>query len=714
VWIGSIGAGAGATNNTVKNCVIQNGTVGATAVTNFGIFVGDTTGAANGNDNDNLTIQNNLIIKTTIGIQAIGAAAGLNDNPTIVDNTIGDPTVTANFIGRFGMNVGQSTGAVISRNTIQNVVTSDPAVTSSNNATGIILSAGLVNSTISRNNVTGIRYTSTAGYGGKGIDVNTGSATSNLTIANNFISDIKGDGWNTFTSDSIVGLRIASTGNVKVYNNSVNLGSGAFAGASPTGGTTSAAFFAASTSTALDVRNNIFAINLDNTNNTTDKSYAIATDATTNALFATINKNDYFPSGPAGKVGVLNAVDRNDLAAWKTASGQDGLSKQVDPKFTSAINLHLNVTAGPSPVENSGDSIVAVADDFDGNARGPVPELGADELDSCAGVVCTGFDTPCGTASCDPNGVSGNCQILTPVAAGPVCRAANGICDVAESCDGVNVFCPADGYVNSGVECRGSAGTCDVAEACTGSSPACPADGVVGSGTECRASAGGCDVAETCDGVSGACPADAVQSSGFECRASAGDCDVAETCDGSSTACPADGFISSSFECRPSAGGCDIAETCTGSSATCPADAVQGSGYECRGSAGACDVAETCDGSSTACPADGVQTAGFECRASAGGCDIAETCDGSSTACPADVLQSSGYECRAAAGSCDIAETCDGSTAACPAGRHRCLRRRMPCFGRHLRRRRKLRRIVHRVSCRYLPALERRVPRLGG
>jgi trimeric autotransporter adhesin len=73
VFVGSIGAGAGANNVTIRNCVIQAGTKGTNAITTFGVFVGDTTGAAAGNDNDNFLFRNNQVKKTAIGIQAIGA-----------------------------------------------------------------------------------------------------------------------------------------------------------------------------------------------------------------------------------------------------------------------------------------------------------------------------------------------------------------------------------------------------------------------------------------------------------------------------------------------------------------------------------------------------------------------------------------------------------------------------------------------------------------
>jgi hypothetical protein len=93
-------------------------------------------------------------------------------------------------------------------------------------------------------------------------------------------------------------------------------------------------------------------------------------------------------------------------------------------------------------------------------------------------------------------------------------------------------------------------------------------------GTSCRPSAGDCDVAETCTGLAVDCPADQFEPATLECRATAGICDVAENCTGSSATCPADGFQPSTLECRASTATCDPAELCTGSGATCPADAV--------------------------------------------------------------------------------------------------------------------------------------------
>jgi len=246
-----------------------------------------------------------------------------------------------------------------------------------------------------------------------------------------------------------------------------------------------------------------------------------------------------------------------------------------------------------------GDGIVGGAEQCDGT---PCCDLATCRF-SVAGTACgSGSDTACDNPdTCNGAGV---CQPNTEPAGTP-CRASAGVCDVAETCDGVGADCPADGFASAATSCRASAGVCDVAENCTGTGPNCPADGFAAAGTNCRGSAGACDVAETCTG--------------------------------SGAACPADGFAASSVECRASAGVCDLPENCTGSGAACPADAVVAAGQVCRPAQGVCDVAENCDGSATDCPANGFSS-GNVCRPSTGPCDPAESCSGSVSDCPADAL----------------------------------------------------------------------------
>lgn len=409
VWIGSLGAGAGATNDTLRNCVVQNGTLGSSSVVNFGVFVGQTSGAANGEDNDNIAITGNTIRRCVIGIQTIGGttAGQQNDNTFIDNNIIGDATA-ANSIGRYGMNVGQSTNATVSRNTIQNVITSDAAISSTNNATGIIISTGTTNSLFTRNNITGVKYTGTSGYGGKGFDISTGVTASNVTLSNNFVSDIGGDGWNALTSDAIIGIRITGTsGGFNLYHNTVNL-TGSFAG--NTSGTQSAALFINSAVTALDIRNNIFVASLDNTNTTSDKTWAINS-AAANTAFTTINYNDYSVSGAAGVLGFLTA-DLVTLADIQTATAQDANSINVAPVFVSATDLHL-VPASNCNLHRRGTPLAGVTVDFDNDTRSTTkPDMGADEII----ISTTGTMTWTGAVSTDWFDVRNwaNCEIPGP------------------------------------------------------------------------------------------------------------------------------------------------------------------------------------------------------------------------------------------------------------------------------------------------------------
>jgi hypothetical protein len=378
VAIFSLGAGLGATNNTIKNCIIETGTVGSDLVFSAGIYVGSS-GSANGPDNDNLTIQNNTIRKANIGIQVVGGSAvgQQNDNLKIENNTLGD-VVNANSIASDGILVGQINSSVINKNIIMNITSNAPL-----NPTGIFISTGVTNSTFDANNIKDCKYTGTDGYGGKGLDINTGNAASNLTISNNMISNIMGDGWSNLTVDGIVGLRIGgTTGGVKIYNNTVNLGSGIFAGNAS--GTQSAAFFVAIGVTALDVRNNIFVTNLQNSNAALAKSWSINSAAPITA-FTNIDFNDYAVSGTQGILGFIGA-DRTTLTAIQTGFGQNTNSLNVLPAFLSSTDLHLTI-ANPS-LDNAATPIVGLTKDIDDNDRNTTtPDIGADEFKSCATVT---------------------------------------------------------------------------------------------------------------------------------------------------------------------------------------------------------------------------------------------------------------------------------------------------------------------------------------
>lgn len=144
------------------------------------------------------------------------------------------------------------------------------------------------------------------------------------------------------------------------------------------------------------------------------------------------------------------------------------------------------------------------------------------------------------------------------------CRAVDGVCDVADFCDGSG-SCDPDAFVTAGTECRASDGDvnsrgfiCDPAESCTGAGPDCPADVVSGSNVVCNGGSGNanggsvCDPADYCTGVAGeSCPANTnIVAANTACRASIGECDYEEKCTGvAEVPCAADGFVADDTQC---------------------------------------------------------------------------------------------------------------------------------------------------------------------
>ena len=296
----------------------------------------------------------------------------------------------------------------------------------------------------------------------------------------------------------------------------------------------------------------------------------------------------------------------------------------------------------------------------------------------------------------DTCNASGSC-VHTAAASGTVCRAAAGLCDLDETCNGTDVDCPADAKVPAGTicaaasdvcendsicdgstdtcapktfkpdttVCHASTGVCDPEETCTGSSAACPTDVKLGAGTVCNAASGVCENDGVCDGTTGACGPKSFKPDTTVCHASTGVCDPEEACTGSSADCPADQKLPAGTICAAAGGVCENPGVCDGTTGTCGSKTFKPDTTVCRAKNGACDVAETCTGSSAACPDDAFVT-GTVCRAASGLCDIEEVCNGSGPNCPANTFAPAGTLCRAGDGICDPDEVCTGTSGTCP------------------------------------------------
>lgn len=391
----SLGTGLGATNNTVKNCNLSTGV--STITASYGISVGGNSPGTSGADNDSVTIQNNNISGASIGIYANGtasSASGGNDNLSITNNIV-DYNGSLSCIG---IQVGNALNSVVSQNAVteQNNVTSAPV--------GISLETGFVSSSVTRNSITKSLAANTNGYGGRGITIATGTAASNLTIANNFISGVGGSNWNSFSNSSSIGIGIgvlgtsttvsSTTGGVNLYYNTVVM-DGSMGTASTTALTT--ALYVGSGASSLDIRNNILVNTMTGTN-AGQKNYALYSVAA-NTAYTNINYNNYYVSNSfnAGSaiMGFIGS-DRTNLAGMVSGFGQNANSVNLLPVFTSASDLHL-VPASNTLLNDLGTP-VAVTTDYDGTARsGSAPDMGADEFTPPCTTVVGG--TASGTAS---------------------------------------------------------------------------------------------------------------------------------------------------------------------------------------------------------------------------------------------------------------------------------------------------------------------------
>lgn len=257
-------------------------------------------------------------------------------------------------------------------------------------------------------------------------------------------------------------------------------------------------------------------------------------------------------------------------------------SDPADPPSSSVIGVRLDVTGsvvdGPFTITNQPNSVkdspavgtrgshVAVAYsrfvedapndterlrvrffEYSGAPPGQ-PCTGPGECDS--GFCVDGFccDTACG------GGLANDCQACSAALG----ASANGVCSP----------------VNAGGECRAASGTCDVAETCDGVSLNCPADGVEPDTTFCRAPSGTCGMDAFCNGSDKFCPPNPVRPDTFMCRAAKPFylCEGDSFCNGTQQHCPSNPIFDSSVECRPSTAACDPAETCNGMVRYCPTD----------------------------------------------------------------------------------------------------------------------------------------------
>ena len=380
VWIAT-NATSGANNNTLKNCILSG-----SGVNTLGGVIGSsgtTLGGVAEFPNSNNTIQNNTINRVQFGVAMVGNTTIFDQNWVVTQNSIGS-TIAADKVVFNGIFIAQAQNFTISKNEISGINSSTTSTMS-----GIRIGGTINGGIVVGNKIRDIHNTNSSGFGSNGINLNSSSAAANVTIANNFISDISSVGFaGVALTDNGYGIMISSSAGYKIYNNSISLSTNQVLAGSITAAINIAA--AVTTVGGLDIRNNI----LSNTE-TVGTVYAIYNGSTAgNTIFSNINYNNYF----AANIGFLTS-GQVTLANWQTATGQDVNSINVAPAFVNAANdLHL-VPSASCVTTGKGVNIAAIVDDIDMSTRNTVPFIGAHEAYEPATAATTLFTTTPGTTS---------------------------------------------------------------------------------------------------------------------------------------------------------------------------------------------------------------------------------------------------------------------------------------------------------------------------
>lgn len=440
----SLGVGQGATNNTIKNTIVRCGAnFSGSASTSFGIGAASITGAANGPDNDDLTIENNEILNCKTGMQIVGGETdGKLDDLVITGNVVGGEDT--DFIGARGIVFGHTVNAAVTQNTVRNVVSTVDQVFgvgtsgtnsglnfSQNTITNLSSSAALTvfainvanvtNSTFSDNTISNVSSTAST-VAGIGL---TAAANSNFT----------GNTLTGFTSSgSVQGISVGA--NVTGSNFTKNRLSDFQASGTNTAIGFNVAITAADSNTTFannfisDLRSqkDVYGININasavggvniwhnsvnlfgsyDNGNTAALTTAFRVGAGTrtnidlrNNIF--VNTIDYSNQTDDANVAVFIAnssefsnIDHNDYfvgsgPALASINGTNAANLAAlqsltgrDANSISADPLfvsatNLHVQEG-SPVLSAGTSLAAVTDDIDGETRQTPPDIGADEM----------------------------------------------------------------------------------------------------------------------------------------------------------------------------------------------------------------------------------------------------------------------------------------------------------------------------------------------
>ena len=382
IRMGSPSTVLGASNNTIKNCILTNASSSGTG--NVFISGGATLYAQSDAPCSNNTIQNNTISGAQEGILIYGSVVP-ETNWLITGNNISG-------CGFDGILFWNESNFTISNNTISGV-----SINGASAVTGMNFSWVYSNGNVFNNNVNTISNTVANGCYGMYFDLD--PTSTNLNVYNNFISNIISTASTTVSLNGF-GIYMDYGAGLKLYDNSINMVTNQTG--TVASGITAALCFdqvlaGGITAGAATVKNNAL-IN----NQTAGNRYGIYSTAA-NTVFSSIDYNDY-TGGTA--LGFLTSA-RATIAQIQAGFGGNVNSITSAPSFVSSTDLHLQYVVANVPL-NAGTPIAspAITADIDGNIRNTTrPTMGADELISDS-ITYTTLPNTCLTTDATLSGVS--------------------------------------------------------------------------------------------------------------------------------------------------------------------------------------------------------------------------------------------------------------------------------------------------------------------
>ena len=345
IRFGSVAAG-GASNNTVKNCILTGGSTLAEAAITAGAGGAATTVYGIGTTpNNNNTIQNNTISNVDIAVYVYGLAA--------MDNGW---TITGNNMSNLG--ISGVTLYDVANSTVNNNVINGVSQAYAYNVSGIIFSYNINGIDVYANQINNVNNPYGVGsYGAQGIYMDIETVPSNVNIYNNYVSNVVATPSANIGTNGH-GIYMDWGDGINVYDNSINMAT------SQGGGVTAGLCFDPFlTLTNINVVNNI-SVNAE----AGGSQYAIYSSGVS-SMFNTINYNDYFSSGNLGYIGGVNCATIAQIQA--NFGGNLNSITPYGPSWVSTTNLDLNIVPANN-VLNAGTfaTVPSITTDIHGTTEG--------------------------------------------------------------------------------------------------------------------------------------------------------------------------------------------------------------------------------------------------------------------------------------------------------------------------------------------------------